>query len=86
MDHQIELGAESLDGEIANNPLYQLAEEHHLVDIDDSKNKVGLFLEYSNKKISRQMILFFHKYLSLKHLLIFFLFDVIIIFFRLDNN
>lgn len=38
VDHPIELGAESLDGEISNNPLYQLAEENHLIDIDDSKN------------------------------------------------
>jgi monoamine oxidase len=37
VDHQIELGAESLHGEISNNPLYQLAEEHHLIDVDDSK-------------------------------------------------
>lgn len=37
VEHQIELGAESLHGEISNNPLYQLAEEHHLIDIDDSK-------------------------------------------------
>jgi hypothetical protein len=37
VEHQIELGPESLDGEISNNPLYQLADEHHLIDIDDSK-------------------------------------------------
>ncbi|CAF5040453.1 unnamed protein product [Rotaria magnacalcarata] len=37
LDHQLELGAESLHGEISNNPLYRLAEEHHLIDIDDSK-------------------------------------------------
>ncbi|CAF1378465.1 unnamed protein product [Rotaria magnacalcarata] len=35
LDHQLELGAESLHGEISNNPLYRLAEEHHLIDIDD---------------------------------------------------
>jgi hypothetical protein len=37
VEHQIELGTESLHGEISNNPLYQLAEEHQLIDIDDSK-------------------------------------------------
>ncbi len=37
MDHQIELGTETLHGGISNNPLYQLAEEHNLIDIDDSK-------------------------------------------------
>jgi hypothetical protein len=37
VDDPIELGTESLDGEMPNNPLYQLAEEHHLIDIDDSK-------------------------------------------------
>ncbi|CAF1158250.1 unnamed protein product [Rotaria sordida] len=34
-EHPIELGSESLHGDILNNPLYQLAEEHHLIDIDD---------------------------------------------------
>ncbi|CAF2827921.1 unnamed protein product [Rotaria sp. Silwood2] len=34
-EHPIELGAESLHGELLNNPLYQLAEEHRLIDIDD---------------------------------------------------
>jgi thioredoxin reductase len=37
VEHPIELGAESLNGEISNNPLYQLAEQSHLLDIDDSK-------------------------------------------------
>ncbi len=38
MGHQIELGNESLHGEISNNPLYQLADEHHLIEIDESKH------------------------------------------------
>ena len=33
----MELGAAELEGEPSNNPLYQLADECHLVDIDDSK-------------------------------------------------
>jgi hypothetical protein len=37
VEHQVELGAELLHGELSNNPLYQLAEEHRLIDIDDSK-------------------------------------------------
>ena len=37
VEHQIELGAESLHGETSKNPLYQLAEENHLLDIDESK-------------------------------------------------
>jgi hypothetical protein len=36
VEHQIELGAEELRGGESNNPLYQLAEEHHLIDIGDS--------------------------------------------------
>ena len=35
-NHAIELGTETLDGEISNNPLYRLADEHHLIDRDDS--------------------------------------------------
>lgn len=34
-DQQIELGCEVLHGEVSNNPLFQLAEEYHLVDVDD---------------------------------------------------
>ncbi|UJR27805.1 hypothetical protein I4U23_009074 [Adineta vaga] len=34
-EHQLELGVESLHGDRTNNPLYQLAEENHLLDIDD---------------------------------------------------
>ena len=37
VDHTFELGAECLHGETSNNPLYQLAEEHQLIDIDDRK-------------------------------------------------
>lgn len=33
----MELGAAELEGEPSNNPLYQIADECHLVDIDDSK-------------------------------------------------
>jgi hypothetical protein len=36
VEHQIELGAEELRGGESNNPLYELAEEHHLIDIGDS--------------------------------------------------
>ncbi len=39
VDHQLELGNESLHGEISNNPLYQLADEHHLIEIDESKQR-----------------------------------------------
>ncbi len=41
MEHQIELGAEVLHGKQSNNPLYQLAEEHHLIDIDNSKFRIS---------------------------------------------
>ncbi len=41
MEHQIELGVEVLHGKQSNNPLYQLAEEHHLIDNDDSKFRQG---------------------------------------------
>jgi len=37
VEHQIELGAEVLHGKQSNNPLYQLADEYHLIDIDNSK-------------------------------------------------
>jgi len=47
VDHQIELGNESLHGEISNNPLYQLADEHHLIEIDESKIFI---IEISKKK------------------------------------
>lgn len=33
----MELGAAEVEGETSNNPLYQLAEDYHLADIDDSK-------------------------------------------------
>ncbi|UJR21809.1 hypothetical protein I4U23_024887 [Adineta vaga] len=36
MDQSIELGTELLQGNSTNNPLYQLAEEHHLFDQSDS--------------------------------------------------
>ena len=36
-NHVLELGAECLDGEPSNNPLYRLAEEYQLVEMDDSK-------------------------------------------------
>ena len=37
------MGAESLHGETSNNPLYQLAQEHQLLDIDDRKINELLF-------------------------------------------
>lgn len=37
VDHPLELGVDVLHGESSNNPLYQLAEEHQLIDIDDRK-------------------------------------------------
>ncbi len=42
MEHQFELGAEVLHGKQSNNPLYQLVEEHHLIDNDHSKNNFSL--------------------------------------------
>lgn len=37
VDHALELGVDVLYGEPSNNPLYQLAQEHQLIDIDDRK-------------------------------------------------
>lgn len=37
VEHQIELGDEVLDGQQSNNPLYQLAEEYHLLNEDHSQ-------------------------------------------------
>ena len=37
VQHPVELGAEYLHGDLSNNPLYQLAEEYNLIDINDSK-------------------------------------------------
>jgi hypothetical protein len=36
-DHVLELGAETLDGEPSNNPLYRLADDYQLAEMDDSK-------------------------------------------------
>jgi hypothetical protein len=37
VEHHIELGVEVLHGKSSNNPLYQLAEEHLLIDHSDRK-------------------------------------------------
>ncbi|CAF1127976.1 unnamed protein product [Adineta steineri] len=37
MEHQIELGTEILQGDQSNNPLYQLADEHHLIDYSNNE-------------------------------------------------
>ncbi len=44
VEHQIELGAEILQGSQSNNPLYQLADEHHLIDHSDSKFRTSTYL------------------------------------------
>ena len=44
MEQQIELGAEVLHGKSATNPLYQLAEEHQLIDYNDGKLNTSIII------------------------------------------
>lgn len=64
VDQSIELGTELLQGNSSNNPLYQLAEGQHLLDQNDGKFVILLFLRCCKREDYRYPTIIIYNYLT----------------------